>query len=293
MGIILQNSSKPANDMSSLILLTGSNGFVGRQVLHELLKKDFYVRCIVREKKQKQLPQSSFIESIITTQDLFREEGTFWAEAFQGVDTVIHTAWYAEPGKYLNSSKNLDCLIGTLRLAQGAAQAGVRKFVGVGTCAEYMFSSSDLATETPLCPLSPYAGAKAAAFLALSKWLPNEGVKFAWCRLFYLYGEGEDARRLVPHIHNNIRLQTPVDLTRGNQVRDFMDVKVAGKQIVRVALEDIFGPINICSGKAMSIRHFAESIADQYGRRDLLRFGARPDNLHEPLRIVGVPSLSQ
>jgi nucleoside-diphosphate-sugar epimerase len=275
--------------MSQLILLTGSTGFVGRQVLNELLKSDFHVRCVVR--KENRLPASKLIESFVTTQDLFQEEEGWWAKVLEGVATIIHVAWFAEPGKYLNSPKNLDCLIGTLRLAKAAAQSGVRRFVRIGTCAEYQFSDSDLSTETPLDPLSPYAGAKAAAFMSLSRWLPNEGMAFAWCRLFYLYGEGEDARRLVPSIHNQLRAGKPVNLTSGAQIRDFMDVKEAGKQIARVALGEFVGPANICSGIPVSVRQLAEKIADQYDRRDLLQFGARPDNLLDPSRVVGVPTL--
>ena len=29
-------------------------------------------------------------------------------------------------------------------------------------------------------------------------------------------------------------------------------------------------------------------IADEYGRRELLRFGARPENIFDPPRVVGV-----
>ena len=275
--------------MSQLVLLTGATGFVGRQVLHALLERDIHVRCVVREKKQ--LPASRLIETIITTRDLFQEDGAWWAKVLQSVTTIIHVAWFTEPGKYLNSPKNLDCLIGTLRLAQAAAQSGVRRFVGIGTCAEYKISDSDLSTETALDPLSAYAGAKASAFMSLSRWLQNEGVAFAWCRLFYLYGEDEDPRRLVPYIHNQLRSNKPVNLTSGTQIRDFMDVKEAGKRIASVALGDFIGPANICLGIPVSVRQFAEKIADQYGRRDLLQFGVRADNILDPPRVVGVPTI--
>jgi dTDP-6-deoxy-L-talose 4-dehydrogenase (NAD+) len=38
----------------------------------------------------------------------------------------------------------------------------------------------------------------------------------------------------------------------------------------------------------MSVRQLAESIADEYGRRDLLRFGARTQNQFDPPRVVGI-----
>jgi nucleoside-diphosphate-sugar epimerase len=79
-----------------------------------------------------------------------------------------------------------------------------------------------------------------------------------------------------------------VDLTSGTQVRDFLDVSEAGRQIAEVALGDKTGAVNICSGKPVTVRELAESMADEYGRRDLLRFGARKDNPVDPPFVVGV-----
>jgi hypothetical protein len=38
----------------------------------------------------------------------------------------------------------------------------------------------------------------------------------------------------------------------------------------------------------ITIKTLAERIADEYGRRDLLKFGAQPENLMDPPFIVGV-----
>jgi len=37
-----------------------------------------------------------------------------------------------------------------------------------------------------------------------------------------------------------------------------------------------------------TVRQLAEQIADEFGRRDLLHFGARPDNLIDPSFVVGI-----
>ncbi|QPK64922.1 NAD(P)-dependent oxidoreductase [Methylomonas sp. LL1] len=274
--------------MSAIVLLTGATGFVGRQVLKALIEQGARVRAVVRDGKQNQIKALDNLESLVLSPDIFAENVDWWASACQGIDTVIHVAWYAEPGKYLQSEKNLDCLLGTLQMAKGAAQAGVRRFVGIGTCFEYDLSTGMLSVDTPLRPLTPYAAAKAAACMALSQWLPEQGLEFAWCRLFYLYGEGEDARRLVPYLRTRLAVKQPAELTSGNQIRDFLDVNEAGRMIVETALGYRQGPINICSGYPITVRQLAEQIADEYGRRDLLKFGVRPDNLVDPPCVVGV-----
>lgn len=208
-------------------------------------------------------------------------------ELLAGSQTLIHAAWYAEPGQYLTSPLNLGCLTGTLNLARAFAAVGGRRFIGIGTCAEYDFSAGLLTTETPLVPNTLYAACKASAFQVLRCLFDADNVTFAWCRLFYLYGEGEDERRLVPYIRKQLTAGQEVLLTRGTQVRDFLDVRDAARMIVDVALGERQGAVNICSGHGVTIRQLAEQIADEYGRRDLLRFGARPENAFDPPRVVG------
>lgn len=274
--------------MTGIVLLTGATGFVGRQVLRALVARGIRIRTVVRDGKQSLLAPLAAIESVVTTPDLFAENADWWTAVCKGIDTVIHIAWYAEPDKYLQSSKNFDCLIGTLQLAKGAAQAGVRRLIGTGTCIEYDLTGGMLSVDTPLRPLTPYAEAKATTFTALSQWLPRQSVEFAWCRLFYLYGEGEDARRLVPYLREKLTAGESAELTGGSQIRDFLDVTEAGQMIAQTALGKEQGPVNICSGIPITIRQLAEQIADEYGRRDLLKFGARPDNLLEPPSVVGI-----
>jgi nucleoside-diphosphate-sugar epimerase len=271
-----------------LILLTGAAGFVGRQVLRVLCERGCRVRPVVRAGKQEMLARDAAIEAIVASPDIFAESAAWWARTCSGANTVIHAAWYAEPGQYLQSPKNRDCLSGTLRLAEGAVRAKVRRFVGIGTCFEYDLNAGQLSVETPLRPSTPYAQAKVDAFNALSAALPRQGIAFAWCRLFYLYGEGEDSRRLVSYVRGRLQAGEPAELSSGSQVRDFLDVREAARMIVDVALGSQEGPVNICSGKAVTVRELAERIADEFGRRDLLRFGARPDNPVDPPCVVGV-----
>ncbi len=270
------------------VLLTGATGFVGYQILSALLARGANVRLVLRHSSNTGTLPTELLSTAIFTNDLFAQSASVWAEQCIGFDTVIHSAWFVEPGAYLQSPKNLDCLTGTLNLAKGAAQAGVKRFIGVGTCIEYELSGGYLTTTTPLNPTTPYSAAKAAAYLALKEWLPTQDCQFAWCRLFYLHGPGEDSRRFVPYLRSKLEAGEPAELTSGNQVRDFLDVRRAGEMIADVALSDRQGAVNICSGVPITIRELAQQIAGQYNRLDLLRFGARPENLVDPPVVVGV-----
>ena len=275
------------------VLITGANGFVGRQIVQSLDVEGIDLIPAVREGKENTVSKFKNVKKIITSKDLFAEDESWWEEQCKDVDIVIHAAWYVETGKYQDSSKNIDCLIGSLKLARGAAKAGVSRFLGLGTCAEYDQSQGILTIDTPLKPLTIYAAAKASLFTTLSQWLPRENVSFAWIRLFYLFGEGEDQKRLVPYVRSQILHGDFVDLTSGKQVRDFMDVAEAGKKIAGISLAKQIGPINLCSGIPITVRQLVEKIADEYGRKDLLRFGIREDNLFDPPSVVGVSNVQQ
>lgn len=276
--------------MVKKVLITGSNGFVGNHIMKALIEKNVEIISIIRKDKASGFQENANL-TIVESPDIFNETEHWWKEKCEGVDLIIHAAWYAEPGKYLQSSLNADCLTGSVNLAKGAAAAGVKRFVGIGTCFEYDLTQGVLTVDTALKPHTPYAAAKASLFLFLSQWLPTLSMEFTWCRLFYLFGEGEDERRLVPYIHKQLQNGKPAELTTGRQIRDFLDVAEAAKKIVEVSLGKQTGPVNICSGTPITVRQLAEQIASTYGRPDLLHFGARPDNLVDPPCVVGVPNI--
>jgi len=271
------------------ILITGAGGFVGQQVLKSLLQTGNNISLVLRTGADlTHYKNEPNIKNIISTPNIFTENQQWWMDALQKIELVIHVAWYTEPGKYLQSEKNLECLKGTITLAQAAVATSVKRFIGIGTCFEYDLSKGYLSTKTPLLPCTPYAAAKASVYSTLSQWLPQVNVAFCWCRLFYLYGENEDRRRLVPYLRSKLAAGEIAELTSGEQIRDFLNVKQAGEMIAKTALSNTSGVVNICSGTPITVRQLAENIAVEYNRLDLLKFGSRPDNLFDPACVVGI-----
>jgi nucleoside-diphosphate-sugar epimerase len=271
----------------SLVLVTGASGFVGRHVLAILRAGGVPLRLVTRPHRAEFLSNACPEAQLLLSPDLFLEDRLWWTAACTGVDTVLHLAWHAEPKTYLTSPLNLACLKGSIDLAQGALAAGVRRFMGIGTCAEYDLTDGSLYPDSPLRPTNLYAAAKAGLFQTLSQFLPQQGVSFLWARLFYLYGEGEPPDRLVPYLRRELAAGRSVQLSSGGQIRDYLPIESAASQICDLALGETQGATNVCSSVATTVREMAERIADEFGRRDLLEFGARPENLFDPPRIVG------
>ena len=271
------------------ILITGSSGFVGKQVINAFNEvfANVTLHLVLRPKKGNFNKKSKNIKSIIFSENIFKESSDWWAHQCANIDIFINLAWYAEPGKYLDSPLNKECHEGTINMAIGAAKSGVRKFVGIGTCFEYKFSTKPLDINSPLDPKSAYAKAKVNTFHDLEKYFKKNEVDFLWYRLFYLFGEGEDERRLVPYIRKSLSEGKKVELTSGEKIKDYLNIKDAGTIIAKLAMNKHTGAYNVCSGKGISIRSLAESIADEYERRDLLHFGEHEITSYDPPYIVG------
>ena len=268
------------------VMLTGGTGFVGRQILKRLLERGCRVRMAVR--KAASVPDE--VEQMVVG-DLFTAGKSTLQDLCADIDVVCHAAWYAVPGKYLTADENMDCLSGSLSLGQAAIAAGVPRFVGVGTCFEYDLNGGYLRTDTTLAPATLYGACKASAYMVLSELMEREERSFAWCRLFYLYGEGEDARRLVPYIRSRLASGEPAELTTGRQIRDYLDVEDAGRMIADAALAPAEGALNICSGLPVTVADMAMRLAEEFGRRDLIRLGAKQDAPGDPPCVFGEPSV--
>jgi nucleoside-diphosphate-sugar epimerase len=279
--------------MKIKILITGSTGFVGRHIVKALPEESTHLKIIVRYHQESELLASRSDLEVIYTRDLFAESVDWWKSQCRDVDVVIHAAWFTEPGSYLCSTLNFECLIGSFNLCKGALLAGVKRVVGIGTCFEYQMSSMPLSIDTPLNPTTPYAAAKASLYTGLSQLLKNEGVEFVWCRLFYLFGDGEDPRRLFAYLHTKLAKQEPVELTDGNQIRDYIDVQIAGRIIAKAATGKQIGQINVCSGVPTTVKEIATKIAKKFNRLDLIKFGTRSMNVFDPPYVVGVPNFAE
>lgn len=276
--------------MKKRILLTGSTGFVGSRILAELLKDDVYLRLVVRTGSEYRLPRCNNID-IVRTADVFDESPEWWTETCRDINVVIHAAWYTVPGDYVYSERNEACVNGTLKMADGCSRAGIQRFIGIGSCAEYDLSERYLSVTTPLRPTTPYGIAKVKTYLELTKLFSPRAIEFIWARLFYLFGEGEDGRRLVPYIKACLKNEKEAIIRDGEKIRDYLDVLDAAKLISSLAFKNVTGPVNICSGSPITIRQIAENIADKYGRRDLLRFDVESPDKLEAQCVVGIPNL--
>jgi UDP-glucose 4-epimerase len=186
-----------------VVLLTGANGFVGRNVAPVLMANGM----IVRQAMRKLSPDANTV--II---DAIGPQ-TKWEEALRGVDAVVHLAARVhhpreEHATEIYRSINTD---GTLHLARCAAKAGVRQFIYLSTILVNGSSTDDrppFREDDRLMPRGVYGLSKAAAEAGLEAMVKDTDMNITVVRPPLIYGRGAlgNFRLLVKAVERGIPL---------------------------------------------------------------------------------------
>ena len=263
-------------------LLTGARGFIGRHCIEPLLQRGFEVHAISRSGGD-QAPQ----EVCWHRADLLQHSGLTALLRKVRPSHLLHTAWYTEHGNFWNAPDNADWVRASLALGEAFAGIGGQRMVSAGSCAEYDWNTGCLHEATSaLQPATFYGQCKHALNSVQSGYLERSGVSSSWARVFFPYGPGEPANKLVSSVIRSLLLGQPAACSPGDQQRDFVYVKDVAAALVQLLDSDVQQPVNIGTGRATRVRDVVDAIARQIQRIDLLRVGALPPRAGDPPLVV-------
>ncbi len=205
---------------------------------------------------------------------------------------LLHAAWNAVPGQFWSSPDNIGWLRSTLELADAFGRSGGKRFVGVGSCAEYQWNLERYdPLSSPTNPNSLYGEAKVAACHGLFAAARAQGFSAAWGRVFFPYGPGERAEKLIPSVLRALTAGETVATSHGRQVRDFLHVADAAELFAALLFSDqAQGPFNIGSGEGHSLREVLGEMERQLRElgqmKGQIEFGARAPQKGEPAVLI-------
>lgn len=265
-------------------LVTGATGFVGSHCVDVLAEAGHEVHALAFRSAARATATVRWHAA-----DLLNDRAAMRAVIAEVRPThLLHAAWCARPGTYVTDRENYQWLTATVDLAAAFADSGGRRFVGVGTCAEYDLRFGFLREDlTPVAPETPYAIAKDAARRVVESLCASAGVGFAWGRIFTPYGPREHSARLTGFVSRALLTGGTADVSEGSQVRDFLHVRDVASALVAIACSDVSGAVNIASGIPVTVREFLTRLGSALGAVDRIVFGARPLHHWEPRMLVG------
>lgn len=263
------------------VLVTGAAGFIGSHVTRALVEQEHEVYAVIRPSSPTK-PIGNILDRIsVVAVDLLDSKAVERAVGALAPEAAIHLAWYAEPSKYLNDAdKNLESLAFSCFLLKALVGAGCRRILVVGTCLEGL----------PKAPPTIYLAAKRALH-SIADGLTTSGVSALCAHIFYLYGPWENEHRAIPTVIRALLEGREIEVTAGEQKRDYLHVADVARGICMLAESSLTGTADVATGEALTLRQVFEAIGRETGRPNLIRFGRRPYDHNEIFSAVGDPAM--
>jgi nucleoside-diphosphate-sugar epimerase len=208
--------------------------------------------------------------------------------------TIIHLAAVGvvgelpDPREVVNG--NID---GTMAVLMAARRLGAR-VIYCGSCFEYGAGARWTEDALP-APSTEYGAAKSSGWLIAQAFARRTGIEVVSLRPFTMYGPLEPPARLVPSVVRRALAGQPIDLTPGDQARDFVYVEDVADAFVAAATHDaaVGGTFNVCTGTAVTVREVVETILRASRSASEARFGALAYRPTEYKVLSGDPSRAE
>lgn len=269
------------------VLVTGGTGFLGRPIVAGLIRRGCEVHMAGRS-------AAGDLPGIHHPCDLLAPGAAAGLVEAVRPDAIVHAAWFVDHGRFWSAPENLDWVGASLSLVRAAADRGVPRFVGLGTCAEYDWSDATMTPRRETDPLRPstlYGEAKVALFHLASRALAPTATEFAWARIFHPFGPGEPPAKLASSVAAGLRAGATVPIRSGPLLRDFISAEDVGEAVAALMVSPVVGPVNIGTGRSTSIRVLAETIASIVAGPGRLAFEDPPPGAEPPAMLADVARL--
>jgi nucleoside-diphosphate-sugar epimerase len=197
------------------ILITGSTGFVGKNLVPKLLDEGYEILEITRDiSKSIHLYKDTTSKLLIDENNLKDKIIAFKPEI------VIHLA------SYLTSSDNftdIEKLVNTnilflSNVLDAVSNVDLKLFVNTGTFAEY-FKGDD-----ELLPAYFYAATKTASRAIVDYYANAYNFKQSTIVPYTIYGGNDSQKKIIDIIYDSTLNEKPIDLSPGEQVLDFIHI---------------------------------------------------------------------
>jgi UDP-glucose 4-epimerase len=259
------------------VAVTGSTGFIGMHLLRGLHAVGAEIVAIAAADKHIErldgLPfpvEQAIVDDMCNLGDAIRR-----AKA----EYVIHLSAFVSTERSLQALDETlrQNLLPTISLLAAAAEVQVARVVLLGSCEEYSQKTTPFDTALATDPSSPYGASKAAATAYARMFTNSFRLSTVVLRPSVVYGPGQSDRMLISQVMKAMSKNRRVEVTGGEQTRDFIYVEDVVKAIIRsLTVPSAEGDVwNVGSGEVVTVRDCLERIERITGRTGLIEYGKR------------------
>ena len=271
----------------SRLLVTGAGGFVGAAVADLAARNGHSVTALVRNPSS---PRAVALAGrcAIAVADLSDRDAVRAVLAQARPHCVIHSAWEGVGGPDRAGDIQLDNIRTSVELLDSAIAVGTRRFIGIGSQAEYGRHDRRIDESATTEPFLLYGAAKLSTCHLTRQRASEAGIGFAWLRLFSPYGPGDNPNWLIPSVATQILAGQTPRTSAGTQKWDYLHIADCAQGILAAAVtESAQGVFNLSSGRAVTVRSIVERIRDLACPGLQLTFGDIPFGPNQIMHLEG------
>src|SRR5437762_863697 len=218
------------------VLVTGATGFLGSHVTRALVARGADVTALVRRGSDPWRVADVLPRLELVSADLAESEASARALQDAAAEVVCDLAWHGVGNRFHQDPSQVSAnLQAHLDLLATAARAGCRRWIGLGTQAEYGPQSARIDERCPPAPTTLYGAVKLSVGLLGRQLAAQAGMEFVWLRLFSSYGPMDEPGWLIPSVTLRLLGRERPDLTAGTQKWDYLLVEDAAGAVVEAA----------------------------------------------------------
>ena len=249
-------------------ILTGATGAIGYARVQKMIDEGVAVTVILRPGSErnaaiKALPEVKILECDLSGLRNLRVSGV--PESDVPYDLFYHLAWGGTSGAARNDMplqlKNLEYTLDAVELAK---KLGCKRFIGVGSQAEYGRVDGTLTSHTPCKPENGYGIAKLSAG-QMSRLLCRQlHMEHVWTRVLSVYGPKDALHTLISSLVDTLLAGESPHCTKGEQIWDYIYSGDAAEILYRLGnAADADGRVFcIGGGKAQKLKDYMEQVRE-------------------------------
>jgi len=273
------------------VFITGASGFLGANLVRRALAADAEVMALVRPGADPWRLREVWDRVRIVEGDLASLASEGARARLDKLDIVYHLA---AMGLRQTCDDDLAMIqanvVGTYCALEFAKRAGATRFIQMGTSGEY--GPCERTDEEALPgPTGIYGATKASASILARAFSRRYELAVVVLRPFAVYGPYEPRFRLVPYAILRSLRGVPVEISSGEQTRDYVHVEdvMDAAELVASHPRAPGQTFNLSWGAETAVKDVVTRIVALTGSRSSILFGAKPHIPGEMWKTSGSP----